>query len=135
MIRPLAAHVALGEAIELGVNERRELFESFLLAVAPGFQKLGKFVAQGVEIYHIKQFSRRFSRINADLIRIHPRSSVAKFTLKQNLRKHHHPFKPDMGRRILTVARRKVVDEMEPCVAGCAGMSAGATCNTAHDGV
>ena len=46
MVRPLAAHVALGEAIELGVDQRRELLEGFLPAVAPGFQKLGKFVRQ-----------------------------------------------------------------------------------------
>ena len=67
MVRPLAAHVALGEAIELGVDEWRELFERLLLAIAPGFQKLGKFVGQGSKIYHIKEFSHRFSRINADL--------------------------------------------------------------------
>jgi len=60
------------------MNERRKFFESLLLAVAPGFQQLGKFVSQGSEIYHIREFSHRFSRMGADLIRVHPRSSVAK---------------------------------------------------------
>jgi hypothetical protein len=62
VVRPLAAHVALGETIELGMNEWRELFEGLLLAIAPCFQKLGKFVSQGSEIYHIREFSHRFSR-------------------------------------------------------------------------
>ena len=60
MVRALAAHVALGESVELGVNEGRELFESFLLAIAPGFQQLGKFVRQSSAIYHIRKFSHRF---------------------------------------------------------------------------
>jgi|SRR5689334_13085241 len=45
MVRALAAHVALGEAIEFSVNERRELLEGFFLAVAPGCEKLCKLVS------------------------------------------------------------------------------------------
>jgi len=45
MVRTLAAHVALGKPVELGVNERREFFERFLLAVAPRFQELSKLVS------------------------------------------------------------------------------------------
>src|SRR6185295_3995025 len=57
MVRALAAHVALGEPVELSVDERREFFEGFLLAVAPRCQKLSKLVSpgrvHGPEIYHI----------------------------------------------------------------------------------
>ena len=45
MVRPLAAHVALGEPVELGMDQRREFFEGLLLAVAPGFKELSKFVS------------------------------------------------------------------------------------------
>src|SRR6185369_3510031 len=45
MVRALAAHVALGEPVELSMNERREFFEGFLLAVAPRCQKLSKLVS------------------------------------------------------------------------------------------
>src|ERR1044072_6611596 len=44
MVRALAAHVALGEPVELSVNEWREFFEGFLLAVAPRCKKLSKLV-------------------------------------------------------------------------------------------
>src|ERR1044071_5109250 len=58
MIGPLATHVALGEAIELGVHEGREFLECLLLAVAPRFQELRQFVSPrlvhlGSGIYHI----------------------------------------------------------------------------------
>src|SRR6185369_9227667 len=45
MVRALAAHVAFGEPVELSVNEWREFFEGFFLAVAPRCQKLSKIVS------------------------------------------------------------------------------------------
>jgi hypothetical protein len=45
MVGPLAAHVALSETVELGVNKRREFLECLLLAVAPGRQELSKLMS------------------------------------------------------------------------------------------
>ena len=56
MVRTLAAHVALGEPVELSVNQRREFFQGFLLAVAPRCKELSKLVSSrpvhGPGIYH-----------------------------------------------------------------------------------
>ena len=71
MVRALAAHVALREAIEFSVNQRREFLEGRFLAVAPCFQQLSKFVSpihRAQEFITLQGFSRRFSRMNAGLI-------------------------------------------------------------------
>ena len=44
MVLALAAHVALGEAMQLGIDERSEAVEGGLITVAPGNQQLSNFV-------------------------------------------------------------------------------------------
>ena len=60
MVRSLATHVALGEAIEFSVNEGREFLEGCFLAIAPRFQKLGKLVSP--RLVHRAQEFITFSR-------------------------------------------------------------------------
>src|SRR3712207_8576111 len=81
--RPLAAHVALREPVELGVNEGRELLEGLLLAVAPRFQELGKFVS--VIHQSAQEFTdRKSTRLNSS----HANISYAVFCLKKKQSRH-----------------------------------------------
>jgi hypothetical protein len=40
MVAPLAVHVASSQSPELGVDERQQLLERLLIAVAPGSQQM-----------------------------------------------------------------------------------------------
>src|SRR5687768_11762495 len=45
MVRALAAHVPFGEAVQFGMNERRDLVQGLFIAVTPGNQKFREFMS------------------------------------------------------------------------------------------